>query len=292
MKSIFLLTGILILTFNMVFAQLNTNTPPEEKLIDLPGNVQLSYVEQGSTSGIPVILMHGITDSYHSYDQVLPHLPPSLLIYAISHRGHGNSSKTHTSFTPFDFASDIVAFMNEKKIKKAIIAGHSMSSTVAQSFAIHFPERTKALVLIGSFASLSDKPAMVAFTKELNSLQDPIDIKYATEFQQSTLFRPVSELFFKTAVAESMKVPAHVWKGAMNGQMGSEYSDRFSSISVPTLIVWGTKDLYCSWEDQELLQKSIKNSRLLIYDDTGHAIHWEDPVRFAKDLVSFCTQQL
>ena len=45
------------------------------KLIDLPTGVKLNYVEQGDPSGVPVLLLHGVTDSWHSFDLVLPHLP-------------------------------------------------------------------------------------------------------------------------------------------------------------------------------------------------------------------------
>ena len=39
---------------------------------DLPSGVRLPYAEQGSPDGIPVVLLHGITDSWHSFEPVLP----------------------------------------------------------------------------------------------------------------------------------------------------------------------------------------------------------------------------
>src|SRR5215204_1095600 len=48
------------------------------KSITLPGRVMLEYVEQGDAAGIPVIFLHGLTDSWHSFELVLPHLPSSV----------------------------------------------------------------------------------------------------------------------------------------------------------------------------------------------------------------------
>ena len=42
--------------------------------------------------------------------------------------------------------------------------------------------------------------------------------------------------------------------------------------------------------DQDALLKAIPGSRLIPYADTGHALHWEYPERFAKDLKTFITR--
>jgi hypothetical protein len=36
---------------------------PTSKSVTLPNGVKLSYAEQGDPSGIPVLLLHGVSDS-------------------------------------------------------------------------------------------------------------------------------------------------------------------------------------------------------------------------------------
>ena len=49
----------------------------------------------------------------------------------------------------------------------------------------------------------------------------------------------------------------------------------------------GARDAFCPRRDQDVLLKAIAGSRLLAYENAGHALHWEEPARFAADLVAF-----
>ncbi len=287
--AIIIVSIVMLLSSHNCFSQVAVAPAASatEKIIEISTTVQLSYVEQGRDTGIPVILLHGYTDSWRSYELVLPFLPSSLKVFAISQRGHGNSTKSETHYSPDDFADDVAGFMQEQKIKQAIIVGHSMGSVIAQNFALRYPEKTKAIVLVGSFASFGEIQEMIEFSDVINGLQDPIDRSFVVDFQKSTLFNEVPEGYFDTIVGESLKVPAQVWKGAWKGLLESGYADRVQAIKKPTLIIWGDKDIYSPAEDQQLIQQNIEGSTLVVYEETGHAVHWERPERFAQDLVSF-----
>ena len=46
-------------------------------------------------------------------------------------------------------------------------------------------------------------------------------------------------------------------------------------------------DAFCPRTDQERLLAEITGARLMVYERAGHALHWEEPERFAADLVAF-----
>jgi non-heme chloroperoxidase len=52
-------------------------------------------------------------------------------------------------------------------------------------------------------------------------------------------------------------------------------------------MLWGDKDAMFSRADQDDLLKIIPGSALIPYQGTGHALHWEQPERFARDLMAF-----
>jgi non-heme chloroperoxidase len=256
------------------------------KTIRLSTGVQLEYAEQGDAKGIPVILLHGFTDSWKSFEAVLRHLPSSLHVFAISQRGHGNSSKHPTSYHAEDFAKDIADFIKQQKLNQPVIVGHSMGSINAQCFITNYPPLTRALVLVGSFANLKS-PAINEFKKVIDDLKDPVDSTFAAAFQVSTIVKPIPDAMLQAFISESLKLPAHVWKGVAAGWATADYIKALQTFNKPALIVWGDKDAYCPKEDEELLNKTLKKSKLLVYEGIGHAVHWEDPKRFADDLVSF-----
>ena len=54
--------------------------------IKLPNGIELPYVEQGDPTGVPVLFLHGYSDSWHSFEPMLPHLPPSIRAIALTDR--------------------------------------------------------------------------------------------------------------------------------------------------------------------------------------------------------------
>jgi pimeloyl-ACP methyl ester carboxylesterase len=258
-----------------------------DRYVDLPTGVRLNYVERGDPRGTPVVLLHGYTDSRRSYDGVLPLLPSSFRVFAVTHRGHGNSSKPDTGYLPSNFAADLAAFLDAMQIESAVIVGHSMGSTVAQRFAIDYPLRTRALVLEGAFLPSAHNDAVREFFQTVRVFTDPVDPKVVREFQQSTLARPVPPEFFETIVGESLKVPARVWKGALESYTTMDFSDRLTELSVPTLLIWGDRDGFTLRAEQDALNRAIAGSRLTTYAGTGHCPHWEEPERFVADLIAF-----
>lgn len=298
-KLPYVLLALACIFQQLAVAQLQLSDPDEQLLltstqptfvlrsVQLSNGIRLQYAEQGASSGIPVILLHGFTDSWRSFEQVLPLLPESIHAYALSQRGHGTSDHSANEYRPEDFAGDVAGFMKHFNIKSAVIVGHSMGATVAQRFALDHPEMTKALVLAGAFASYNNNASVDELKQFISKMDDPIDFGFAYEFQKSTLFNPIAMEYVESYAKESMKVPARIWKAIANQLMNVNYIKELSEVKSPALIIWGDRDNFCSGADQHTLHTALKGSILTVYKDVGHAIHWEDPQRFTKDLIDF-----
>ena len=55
-------------------------------------------------------------------------------------------------------------------------------------------------------------------------------------------------------------------------------------VRAKTLIIWGTKDTVTLRRDQDALLAGIRGAELKVYQDAGHAVHWEEPARVAADI--------
>lgn len=253
----------------------------------LPDGLSLPYLDQGQSPLPPLIFLHGITDSHRSFETVLAHLPSTLRALAPSQRGHGNASAP-ARYRLTDFASDLEHLMTALSLDKAVLVGHSMGAAVAQRFAIDYPERVAGLVLVGAFAALGRNPACATFgTAAMATLADPIDREFVRAFQESTLAHPVPEAMLDTIIAESLKVPARVWKAAWSSLIESDLTHDLHRITAPTLLVWGDRDSVATAAEQTTLLRAIQHVQFQAFTGAGHAPHWEEPARFAALVAGF-----
>jgi non-heme chloroperoxidase len=251
--------------------------------ITLSTGVTLDYASQGDPAGVPVVLLHGYTDSHPSYAPLMSHLPERIRAYAVTARGHGDSDKPERGYALADHVADVAAFLDAAGHEAAVVVGHSFGSYTAQRFAIDHPERTVALVLLGAFRAVQDTEELEA---AIAQLEDPVDPAFARAFQASTITRPLAPGQLDRAVAESCKVPARVWQAALNGMLAAVPPTEAGTITAPTRIIWGDQDQYCPRSEQLLLADAIPGAELLVYEGTGHAVHWEEPARAAADIAA------
>jgi non-heme chloroperoxidase len=258
----------------------------QPRTVSLPTGVNLEFVEHGDPNGVPVLLLHGGIDSWHSFARVLPHLPSSIRALVPTLRGQGRSSKPSTDYRPSDMAEDVIAFMDAVGVDAAVVVGHSSTSLVAERVAIDHPGRTLGLVLIGGFVTMRDKPITHQVRDAVLDLEDPVDEGFVREFQQGTIVQDVPEAFLERVTRES-NTPAPVWQGLNAGVLEQDWAGELHRIQAPTLLIWGSEDIAVPRDEQDRLATAIPNARLVVYEGAGHSLHWEEPERLAGDLAAF-----
>lgn len=264
-----------------------TERAPVVKSVELTTGVRLPYVEQGDPAGVPVVLLHGLSDSWRSFALLLPHLPASIRAFALTPRGHGDADRPATGYGPRDFAADLAAFLDAVGLEAAVVAGHSSGAITAQRFALDYPARTLGIVLIGSPRSLRGNPAVAEFAEALAAQTDPIDPDLVRGLMESIVARPVPPSFLDAAVEESRTVPVRVWRAVLGGLMDDDSAAELDRIAAPILIVWGDRDAMIPRGDQEAMAAAIPGARRAVYPGVGHSPHWEEPARVAADLAAF-----
>lgn len=250
------------------------------------GSLELPYVQQGDADGIPIVLLHAYADSWRSFERLLPHLPRSIRAVAVTQRGHGDATKPRGTYRVGDFVSDLVAFLDVLGLDRVTLVASSSAGFTARMLAAGRPERVAGMVLVGVPWSLRERSSSMGFVETVSTLRDPVDAAFVRDFVEGTSSKHVPRDFLETMIAESLKVPAHVWRGTLDGLL--EISPAATHpIVASTLIVWGDRDELAPRGDQERLRTAIPGSRLLVYEGAGHAVHWEQPERVATDVADF-----
>jgi pimeloyl-ACP methyl ester carboxylesterase len=258
----------------------------------LTSGLKLSYAEQGDRSGPALVLLPGPTDSWLSYLPVLDRMPPSIRAVAVSQRGHGDSDKPDTGYRVEHFAADVVPFLDDLGIERAVLAGHSGSCLVARRVAIERPERVAGLVLEASPTTLRGDAGLEQFVASVVSkLVDPIDPALARSFIVDTSSGEIEPELLEQLADELLKVPARVWREMFTALLHYDDMTELGRITAPTLLIWGDADKLVGREMQEQLAAAMRCENLIVYAGVGHTPRWKDPTRFAADITAFVARQ-
>lgn len=254
----------------------------------LPGGLRLEVTHRGPPGGLPVLMLHGITDSWRSFEPLLPFLPAGWHLVMVSQRGHGASDKPADGYRTRDFAADAAALIRQLQLPPVLVVGHSMGSANALRLAIDHPDLVRGVLLAGAFARFSDKADLVGWIAQtISPLQDPVPHSLADEFQRSTLVQPVSEAFIARMVEQSLMAPAHVWRRAFAGLLEDDFGHELARVRAPVHLVHGDRDAFVPRADFQQLLAALPLATGEAWPEAGHAMHWEQPRRFARALLAF-----
>ena len=259
---------------------------PRFGTVRLATGVRVHWAEQGDPAAPVVVLLHGWTDSWRSFERVFDALAATHRVVALDLRGHGESERPVDGYRVGDLAADVVAFLDAQGIERAHVVGHSLGSLVAQHVAARAPARVERLVLAGATAD-SRTPLVAGMRDALREMRGQVPESFAREFQRSSVARPVPPDFFERVVAASHAVPHRVWLAVADALLADDVVAPLARVTAPTLILWGERDATFDRAAQDVLLHRIAGSRLVTYPGTGHSPHWEEPERFARDVLEF-----
>lgn len=112
------------------------------------GGIRLEVLDWGG-HGPALLLLAGLGESGHIYNDLAPHLADRFRVIALTRRGNGASSHADTSTYVLDtLAADIGAVMDSLGLKRASLIGHSIAGAEITRFAARFPDRVDKLVYL------------------------------------------------------------------------------------------------------------------------------------------------
>jgi pimeloyl-ACP methyl ester carboxylesterase len=263
-----------------------------KKTVALPDGETLAYVLMGDPAGLPVVLIHGYTDSARDWVPLVPYLSPHLRLILVDIRGHGRSGKPECCYTRFDFAYDIKLLLDALAVQRADIVGHSLGSFIAQTFAETWPERTRRVTLISSSGcprpgSPPPKPAY-DYAAEIRALHEPIDPDSPFMLEWWSSPTPVDAEFLRRQRRDAAAIPLRVWLAVLDQALGDcDLQRTLPQLKAPTLLIWGEKDPIMGEEVRRTLREALPHAQVKIFPALGHNPFWEEPRACAAVINAF-----
>lgn len=122
------------------------------RLITVEKGVKLEVLDWGGT-GQPVVLLAGLGNTAHAFDDFAPKLTRNFHVFGITRRGFGASSVPLSGYTADRLGDDIIAILDSLKINKPVIIGHSIAGEELSSIGTRFPKRIGKLIYLEAIKS-------------------------------------------------------------------------------------------------------------------------------------------
>lgn len=250
----------------------------------MPTTTKLYYfaheAEDQTATRPPVILIHGAGGTHLSWPPQIRRLADEK-IYALDLPGHGKSEDAGRQSID-EYADDVIAFMDELKMRAAVIVGHSLGSAVALTLALKYPKQVLGLGLLGSGSRLRVSPILLETAGNPNTFESAVEMVNGNCFCSET-----PQNLIEHSKRTMLEIRPPVLLGDLLACNEFDVTSQLDKIAVPTLIICGAEDKMTPLKFSELLQSGTANSQLHVLDKAGHMVMLEQPDAVADLLKQF-----
>lgn len=223
-------------------------------------------------NGRPLVFIHGLSDSLLYWEFLASHLKRDYQIIRMDLRGHGESYLGNDEVNIDLYVSDLKNLLDDLNLDNVDLIGFSLGGAVVLDFSLKYPENVSSLVLMSSF-SKSDEYLTNIFTQFKDALKNSFEDFYdlilpmvlcpeVIDDNREALDQ-IREFASKTANTDA-------YIKAVDACMEFDVDDSLSKIEVPTLVMSGKYDEISLLSSQKTIQKKIKNSELIVFDNVKH----------------------
>jgi len=246
-----------------------------------------------------LIIVHGLYGMSDNWVAIAKALSKEFEVFIIDQRNHGNSphSKEHNYKL---LQEDLYEFMQEQKIEKAVLLGHSMGGKTVMNFANYHPEMISAMIIVDISPKRYDEQQLQkSNAKHLQILKAMQSINIQNiEKREDIRSKIISELK-EERVADFILKNLKRFDGKFQWRLNVDtiinklddiiadiyFNEPISGFSV--LFVRGEKSNYILDEDIKFIEETFPVAEIATIQNAGHWIHAEQPTTFVRILRDF-----
>ena len=235
---------------------------------------------------VPLVLLHGVGDSAHSWDSVLEHLPADRTVLRYDLRGHGSSAAPQGPWTIDDFVDDHAQLLLALDISATDLVGFSLGGLIAQRIAARLPHLVRRLVVVGAIAGRTENErravlkrlAMVEHEGPVAAARQSVDRWYSATYLQE---HPEAR---DRTIERMSSLDAASYTNAYRVLATTDLVADLSKIIAPTLAMTGEHDVGSPPRMSRTIAERVQSGRWTVIADARHSVLVEQPERVAKEL--------
>jgi len=259
--------------------------------------MKLFYRDYGK--GEAVIIVHGLFGMSDNWIPIAKKLAKDYHVCLLDLRNHGQSPHCKI-YTYNAMSDDLYEFMNDAKIEKATLIGHSMGGKAVMQFATDFPEKVNKLVVLDT--SPKEYLHNSGFIKKTINHQDILNKMQAFNLKKANSRKEISDYFkanFKDDFIIQLiqknitkdKEKQFVWKlnveSLLNNLKEIKKEIKFENKqNIKTLFVFGSNSPYFNEEDKIKIE-NIPNTSIQVIKEAEHFFYINFEKELSKIILSF-----
>jgi pimeloyl-ACP methyl ester carboxylesterase len=286
------------------------------EFIEIRDNIYMHIRDWGV--GPAIVFIPGWPFGHEMFEYQFTQLPQQgYRCIGISMRGFGRSSKPWGEYSYDVFAEDIRSVLQSLALTDVTLVGFSMGGAIAIRYMAHCDgERIARLALCGAAApNFTARPGF-PFGVEAGAVNSQIELCCS---DRARLIADFGQKFFKDINAVSpqlldwfqnlaMEASPHATAACLTCLRDSDLREDLLSVKVPTILFHGVHDRICPFEIVETMTApteampagaeamaagveaaggGIRGARVIRFDNSGHALFYEERVKFNEELIKF-----
>ena len=269
------------------------------QFVELPSGATVHLRDEGPRDAPAILLLHGSNDDLHTWDAWAQALKDDHRVVRFDQIGHGLTGPAPDGdYSQAAFVKTIAEVADAVGLDRFTVGGNSMGGGHALAFAIAHPERVDGLVLEDAAGAPEESWGdrrdggnigfKLARMPVVNRLMEHITPRrlVAQSFEQSVSNKGVIDDALVDRYWEMLRYPGNRAATVARFSQPRESASReaVASLQVPVLLIWGRKDRLIPASAGEWFDRTLPDSRLVIYDDVGHLPHLEVATRSAGEV--------
>ena len=259
-------------------------------------NCKIYYEEHGK--GKPVVLIHGWSCNHHYFKKQIPVFAEKYKVVTLDLRGHCDSERPEHGLTMPRFAQDVHELIDYLELKDVTLLGWSMGAEIIFEYVKQYGCDNLAKIVSVDMSAKIMAEADEGWPHAVFGKYDRADTLAQLD-AIATEWKGVAEGFVPVmfsdgpcqeeipwVLSETMKNTPHVMSAMWVAIMINDYRKVVETISVPTLITYGTRTSLYSPESSKWLEDHIKEGKAVGFNG-GHIHFLQDADNFNSTVMDF-----
>lgn len=264
-----------------------------DQIIDLDGQT-IRYRESGPSDAPSIVMLHGFTDSLHTWDALVDALDDDFHILRPDIPGHGLSGPSPDGDYSNEALVDFVgAFLDATGTQDAILVGNSLGGLAAWRYAAG-SDAVRGLVLLAPggvpYADIGEEPSQVPTLMKLFLKSAPeVGVRQMLNslHAEPSLVRDEMVTRYRDLMRVEGNGDAFVERAAQFAFPAPEST--MARVSAPTIVIWGAQDVILASQQAEVFRANIPQIEVNILENVGHMPQAEATDRVADAIRRLAT---